>query len=106
MELVAAKIGEERVEVTLGDGNGLIGLTGTPDEIVTLCEAMDEVALLAGASSTAVGARGARGRRRGPARDRERPRAPDRRSGGLEDARAIFTPAPHGADAVRCRCEA
>ncbi len=47
---MAAKIGDDRVEVTLGVFNGLIGLTGTPDEIVTLCEAMDEVALLAGAS--------------------------------------------------------
>jgi hypothetical protein len=50
MELVAARISDEQVEVTLADGTGLIGLTGTPDEIVALCEAMDETALLAGAS--------------------------------------------------------
>jgi hypothetical protein len=50
MELVATRISDDRVEVTLADGTGLIGLTGTPDEIVTLCEAMDEVALLATAS--------------------------------------------------------
>lgn len=50
MELVAATIGDDQIEVTLSDGTGLIGLTGTPDEIVALCEAMDEAALLAGAS--------------------------------------------------------
>ena len=50
MELVAAKIGDDRVEVTLADATGVIGLTGTPDEIVALCEAMDEAALLATAS--------------------------------------------------------
>ena len=48
MELVAARIGDEQVEVTLADGIGLIRLIGTPDEIVALCEAMDETALLAG----------------------------------------------------------
>jgi hypothetical protein len=51
MELVATRIGDDQVEVTLADSTGLIVLTGRPEEIVALCEAMDEVALLATASA-------------------------------------------------------
>jgi hypothetical protein len=51
MELVAATIADDVVEVTLSSGDGLLRLEGSPEEIVALCAAMDEVAVLAGASS-------------------------------------------------------
>ena len=51
MELVATRIGDDEIEVTLADGVGLIGLVGAPDEVAALCEAMDEAALLACASA-------------------------------------------------------
>lgn len=50
MELVGARIGDETVEVTLSNGDGLLYLEGTPEQIAALCAAMDEVAVLATAS--------------------------------------------------------
>ena len=51
MELVAATlITPEIVEITLGDGAGLISLSATPLETNALCDAMEQAAVLAGAS--------------------------------------------------------
>ena len=51
MELVAATlITPDLVEITLGDGAGLISLSGTPLETAALCDAMEQAAVLAGAS--------------------------------------------------------
>ena len=51
MELVAATlITPEIVEITLGDAGGLISLCATPLETHALCDAMEQAAVLAGAS--------------------------------------------------------
>jgi hypothetical protein len=51
VELVAAtRTADGAVEVTLGDGTGLTTLTGSPLEIAALCDAMEQAAVLAGAS--------------------------------------------------------
>ncbi len=51
MELVAATlITPEIVEITLGDAAGLISLSATPLETAALCDAMEQAAVLAGAS--------------------------------------------------------
>jgi hypothetical protein len=51
MELLAAtRTAAETLEVTLGDDAGLISLSGTPLEIAALCDAMEQAAVLAGAS--------------------------------------------------------
>ncbi len=51
MELVAATlITPDSVEITLGDATGLISLSATPLEMAALCDAMEQAAVLAGAS--------------------------------------------------------
>jgi hypothetical protein len=51
MELVAATlITPEIVEITLGDAAGLVSLSATPLETAALCDAMEQAAVLAGAS--------------------------------------------------------
>ncbi len=45
-----AHIAEDFVEVTLGDAAGLTALSGSPLEIAALCDAMEQAAVLAGAS--------------------------------------------------------
>lgn len=52
MELVAAtRTAEDRVAVTLGDGRGLIALEASVEEAVALCDALEQVAVLAGAAA-------------------------------------------------------
>lgn len=51
MELVAVERRDDAtVAVTLSDGAGLISLTGTPLEVAALSDAMEQAAVLAGAS--------------------------------------------------------
>jgi hypothetical protein len=40
----------DRLQVTLADDTGLIRLEGSAEEIVALCDAMEQAAVLAGAS--------------------------------------------------------
>ena len=52
MELVAATlVTPDIVELTLGDAAGLISLCATPLETDALCDAMEQAAVLAGASA-------------------------------------------------------
>ena len=52
MELVAATlITPDLVEITLGDSAGLISLSASPLETTALCDAMEQAAVLAGASA-------------------------------------------------------
>jgi hypothetical protein len=48
--LAVAHIAEDVVEVTLADAAGLTSLSGSPREIAALCDAMEQAAVLAGAS--------------------------------------------------------
>ena len=50
MEIVATRVGDEQVELTLSYGDGLVHLEGLPSEVVALCDAMDDAALAADSS--------------------------------------------------------
>jgi hypothetical protein len=50
VELVDTRIDGDRVEITLADDIGLTRLAGAAEQIAALCTAMEQAAVLAGAS--------------------------------------------------------
>jgi hypothetical protein len=54
MQLLATRELGDELEVTLADGSAVTRLIGSPQEIAALCDAMEQAAVLAGASPRAT----------------------------------------------------